>query len=100
MSLLTRRGFLTTSAVLGLASNLEAAAPRTKPLLPRIFVSAHRGGMGFPDNTPEIIETSVKLGVTAAELDVTVSTDNKLPTQAAWHLETMQPVLAATAKRF
>jgi len=78
MSLLTRRGFLTTSAVLGLASNLEAAAPRTKPLLPRIFVSAHRGGIGFPDNTPEIIETSVKLGVTAAELDVTVSTDNKL----------------------
>ena len=75
MKSISRRQFLATSAALALASNLEAAVPRTKPLLPRIFVSAHRGGVGFPDNTPELIETSVKLGVTAAELDVTISTD-------------------------
>ncbi|MBG86729.1 MAG: hypothetical protein CMO80_07500 [Verrucomicrobiales bacterium] len=73
----SRRTFLTTAAALPFASNL-LAAPKTQPLLPRIFVSAHRGGAGFPDNTPELIESSVKLGVSAAELDVTVSTDNRL----------------------
>ena len=91
MQSLNRRGFLATSAALALNSSLEAAAPRTKPLLPRIFVSAHRGGVGFPDNTPEIIETSVKLGVTAAELDVTVSTDGKLFLFHPYHWNPDQP---------
>ena len=49
-------------------------------LLPRVFVSAHRGGGRgrHPDNTPDNVQRAVDFGVNAAELDVVVSTDGWL----------------------
>jgi len=46
-------------------------------ILPRILVSAHRGGGrgSAPDNTPDNVQQGVELGVTAAELDVIATTD-------------------------
>ena len=51
-----------------------------EPILPRVLVSAHRGGgRGVaPDNTPDNVQRAVDLGVTAAELDVIATTDGHL----------------------
>jgi len=50
------------------------------PILPRIFVSGHRGGgvERVPDNTPAGVEAGINAGVSAVELDMIATTDGEL----------------------